>query len=163
MSATTWPCVARASALPTPAEMQTITIPVWIQCGTWDGAVCWNASIDYWYNNISKAARALAKNAAHSEIQNANNKYMGYIVAGFEYTLEGDTYAKGAFKVSSGQPEIQTNTGKWQNWATNRKRLAYLMFWPRTARPSPGHRSPILSWRQDTRMVLTFRDCGSFG
>ncbi|MBN1612752.1 MAG: hypothetical protein JW940_39385 [Polyangiaceae bacterium] len=103
-------------AIPTPAEMQTITIPVWIQCGTKD-SICWNTSINYWYNNISKAARAMAKQARHDEIQNTNNKYVGYIVAWFEYTLRGDTYAKGAFKVSSGQPEIQTNTGKWQNWA----------------------------------------------
>jgi len=92
------------------------TVPIWIQCGTSDSLICSLSAMQTWYNQVpGAAARARAKAAGHNELQLANNKYQGYDVAWFKYTLEGDTYARGAF--AGATPELPTNTTRWQDWA----------------------------------------------
>jgi len=89
-------------------------IPIWLTRGANDTLIASESQAVIWYNAIpGKAAKASLKKANHNTIQNANNGYQGYFVAWFKYTLEGDTYARGAF---AGSPELPTNTN-WQNWA----------------------------------------------
>jgi hypothetical protein len=106
-----------STTVPTVAQLNAMTVPMWIQCGASDGFICSNSSIDYWYNALTHApaARALAVGAGHNELQNTNNKYEGYDTAWFMYTLKGNTTARGAFAGAS--PELPTNTANWQNWA----------------------------------------------
>jgi hypothetical protein len=83
--------------------------------GTSDFLATESAALN-WYNPVpGGAAKAAQKSAGHNEVQNANTRLKGYVTAWMMYTLRGDAYARGAFVGSP--PEINTNTGAWQNVA----------------------------------------------
>jgi pimeloyl-ACP methyl ester carboxylesterase len=90
-------------------------VPIWFSRGSTDTLIATESAAVTWYNSVpGAAAKATLKRANHNAIQKANNGYQGYYVAWFKYTLEGDTYARGAFVGSP--PEINGNTN-WQNQA----------------------------------------------
>jgi hypothetical protein len=116
---------AYTNALPNPSWWTTpvpdmtlwpTSIPIWFARGSSDILIATETEAVKWYNKVpGAAAKATLKGAGHNTIQNANNKYQGYLVAWFKYTLENDSYARGAFAGAS--PELPTNTTNWQNWA----------------------------------------------
>jgi hypothetical protein len=91
------------------------SVPIWFTRGSKDTLIATESAAVTWYNAVpGPAAKATLIGADHNTIQTANNGYQGYYVAWFKYTLEGDSYARGAFAGAS--PEVPTNTA-WQNWA----------------------------------------------
>jgi hypothetical protein len=91
------------------------SVPIWFSRGTNDRLIASESEAQNWYNSVpGAAAKASLKRANHNTIQNDDNGYQGYYVAWFKYTLEGDSFARGAFVGSP--PEINTN-GDWQDQA----------------------------------------------
>ena len=90
--------------------------PIWFTRGSADTLIATESAAVTWYNAVpGPAAKATLNGADHNTVQLANNGYQGYYVAWFKYTLEGDTYARGAFVGSPA--EISGNTA-WLNWAS---------------------------------------------
>lgn len=91
------------------------SVPIWFTRGSGDTFIATESAAVTWYNAVpGPAAKATLIGADHNTIQTANNGYQGYYVAWFKYTLEGDTYARGAFVGSP--PELNANSA-WQNQA----------------------------------------------
>ena len=91
------------------------SVPVWFTRGVGDTFIATESqATTNWYNKVpGPAAKATLKGtgtaADHNAIQTVNNKYQGYLVAWFKYTLESDSYARGAFVGTL--PELNTNNG----------------------------------------------------
>lgn len=92
-----------------------LTCPVLFLSGTNDGLISPHSAIQNYYNAVpGAAAKAMLKGAGHNTVQGTGGGFLGYLTAWFMYTLQGDTYARGAF---AGSPaEITTNTN-WQDSA----------------------------------------------
>ncbi|MER6948160.1 alpha/beta hydrolase [Nonomuraea sp. NPDC000554] len=92
-----------------------LTCPVLFMSGTNDGIISPHSAVLGYYDAVpGAAAKAMLKGAGHNTIQGTGGGYLGYLTAWFMYTLQGDTYAKGAFVGSP--PEINTNAS-WKNAA----------------------------------------------
>ena len=92
-----------------------IVRPVLFLTGSRDTLISSASGNTGYYNQVAgPAAKAVLGGADHNTVQNTGGGYLGYLVAWFDYTLRGDTYARGAFVGSP--PEINTNTA-WSNQA----------------------------------------------
>lgn len=92
-----------------------LTCPVLFMSGTNDGLISPHSAVLGYYNAVpGAAAKAMLKGAGHNTIQGTGGGFLGYLTAWLMYTLQGDTYAKGAFVGSP--PEINTNAS-WENAA----------------------------------------------
>ncbi|WP_214322881.1 alpha/beta hydrolase family protein [Nonomuraea sediminis] len=92
-----------------------LTCPVLFLSGTDDGIISPHSAVLAYYNAVpGAAAKAMLKGAGHTEIRGTGGGYLGYLTAWFMYTLQGDSYARGAFVGSP--PEINTNAS-WENAA----------------------------------------------
>ncbi|MFI6596078.1 alpha/beta hydrolase [Nonomuraea sp. NPDC050536] len=92
-----------------------LTCPVLFLSGSNDIIISPNSAVTAYYNAVpGAAAKALLKGADHSTITGTGGGFVGYLTAWLMYTLQGDTYARGAFAGTT--PEINTNTS-WEKAA----------------------------------------------
>jgi hypothetical protein len=92
-----------------------IVNPVMFMTGGNDWLISSASGNTGYYNQVAgAAAKASLNGAGHNTIQNTGGGYLGYAVAWFKYTLEGDTTARAAFVGSP--PELNTNSA-WSNQA----------------------------------------------
>ncbi|MEV0384902.1 alpha/beta hydrolase [Nonomuraea sp. NPDC050643] len=92
-----------------------IACPVLFLSGTADGLISPHSAVLAYYNAVpGAAAKAMLKGAGHNTIQGTGGGFLGYLTAWLMYTLQGDSYARGAFAGSA--PEIGTNSS-WQDTA----------------------------------------------
>jgi len=95
-----------------------VTKPVHFFWGSSD-FLCGESAQTNYYNGVpGPAAKASIKGGDHNVIQQADNQMLGYVTAWFKYTIEGDSFARGAFVVTDGvAPEISRNTAVWERQA----------------------------------------------
>ena len=95
-----------------------ITQPVGFFTTTGDRLISPDSANVYFYDRVSKAAKAAWIGGNHNTVQDLNNAFYGYSAAWWKYTLEGDACARSAFVTTGGiAPEVSRNTA-WRNWAS---------------------------------------------
>lgn len=94
-----------------PPDMTQVDNPVFLASGNTDWLTLQPQQQTYYDQISGPAAKAALVNTGHE----SGGNDIGYAIAWFKYTLEGDDFARSAFVGNS--PEIASNSN-WTNWAS---------------------------------------------